>query len=59
MYRVEKNCRKLTALAGDPNAGFLGPCVDADADMEVICYRRTSYVLPCYVPECIQPVCVH
>jgi len=36
-----------TALAGDPDAEFLGPFVDADADTEVICYRRTCYVSPC------------
>jgi hypothetical protein len=39
-----------TALAGDPNAAFLGPFVDADADTELIRYRRTCYVPPCYVP---------
>ena len=39
-----------TALAGDPNAQLLGPFIDTDADTELIRYRRTCYVPPCYVP---------
>ena len=39
-----------TALAGDPNAEFLGPFVDTDADTELIRYRHTCYVPPCYIP---------
>jgi len=39
-----------TALAGDPNAASFGPFVDGDANTEVIRYRRTCYVPPCYVP---------
>ena len=39
-----------TALVGDPNAESLGPYVAADADTELIRYRRTCYVPPVYVP---------
>eukprot|EP00979_Chaetoceros_neogracilis_P014842 scaffold4934_cov145-Chaetoceros_neogracile.AAC.1 len=39
-----------TALAGDPDAIFLGPYDDADAGTELIRVRRTCYVPPSYVP---------
>ena len=39
-----------TSLAGDPAAVYLGPHDPADADTELIHYRKTCYVPPAYVP---------
>ena len=48
--RVQTPAAIDTSFAGDPAAVFLGPHDAADADTEVIRYRRTCYVPPAYVP---------
>ena len=48
--RVQTAAAIDTSFAGDPAAAYVGPHDPADADTELIRYRRTCYVPPAYVP---------